>query len=197
MTLSIVSTFEYIINFLNGFLKEYDLIFYDDEMLYFYEEVDFDMIPWGKEIDIKEYYARVNGYLDLDAEKRNNNDCYAVNFHIGYEKIYKSDIEPNILDTTYENKQFDFLGINIKYCRSKIFAARIKAETSGSVIAKELMEKLKIQVEKFYKIGMKTDDKGFEDANAELFNKYYWSEDIIGKDNIYDYINGGPNLKII
>jgi hypothetical protein len=119
-----------------------------------------------------------------------------LNIKIGNEQSYKINIEPNLKNIIYRENQLDFISIVQLDKKDKIFTAKITAEPSRSIIVKEIIKNLKKEILKKYKIGLEPNENGY-DEYSKVFNKYYWSDDIIGSDEIFDWNGGRPKLKPI
>jgi hypothetical protein len=135
----------------------------------------------------------------LDFGKKMDIDSYRVGLlhvKIGQKEIYEKNIKPILGKSIYRENQYDFVSVVQLDIQDKISAAMVTAELSQSRIVKEIMAQLKKYIKMHYKMGLISTEEGFEVYNKS-FSKYYWSKDILGKTNIYDWEGGLPKLKPI
>jgi hypothetical protein len=113
---------------------------------------------------------------------------------IGRELSYYEKIKPVLARTIYREDLFDFISIVQMDYPNKITGALILGEPARSSIVKVIFTQLKKHIKLHYKTGVISAEDGFE-VYDKPFSKYYWSKDIIGKENVYDWNGGRPKLK--
>ncbi len=168
MQIKLISTRIYLIDFINRFMKNNELIFFN------FGELKTSNNS-GKEIDVNVYK---NGVLKIK---------------VGTIDAYEQNIRPNLVNGIYREYQLDFISIVQLDHKDAILSALVTAEPNRSLIAKGLIGLLKKDIKLYYNLGMISAEEGFDDFN-KYFNKYYWSNDILDKTNIYDWQGGKPRL---
>lgn len=168
MQIKLISTRIYLINFINKFIKDNGLIFFN------IGEPNISN-NFGEKIDVDIYKSGI------------------LNIKIGTKEAYEKSISPNLVNKIYRENQLDFISIIQIDGGDIVLGALVTVEPNRSPIAKVLVRLLKKEIKRYYNIGMLSAEDGFENFNKS-FSKYYWSNDILDKTDIYDWDGGKPRL---
>ena len=173
MQLTLISTRSYLLDFLNRFLKNNNLIFFNTG------------VSQGKNLD----YGTT---IDLNAYLTGT-----LHIKIGTKESYDNNIKPNLMGSSiYREMQYDFISVVQIELPNKIIGALITGEPSRSDVVRKNIQMLKKYLKEFFNVGMKAKESGFDEYNKS-FSKYYWEKGIEEKDNLYDWQGGNIKLQPI
>lgn len=171
MQLELISSRIYLIHFINKFMESQKLIFFNS----------------GESKVCNNYGEKI----DVDIYNKGT-----LHIKIGTKESYEQNIRPNLAGTIYREHQIDFISIVQLDRLNDILGALVTAEPSQSQIVKSNFKLLKKQIKMCYTQGMASAEEGFDDFN-QFFKKYYWSNDVLGKEDIFDWQGGRPKLRPI